>query len=99
MSVGASAESVPGELRRGKMAGVRAHYREELAALEASTLAGLDLVTEQVDRTIEAVSHQDIELATRVIADDDRIDGRYLEVHQSTSPCSPCSRPWRATYG
>ena len=82
MSVGASAESVPGEVRRVRMAGVRTHYREELAALEASTLAGLDLVTEQVDR-IEAVRHQDIELAKWVIADDDRIDGRYLEVPQS----------------
>ena len=34
------------------------------------------------ERTLEAVEHQDIELATLVIADDDRIDGRYLEVHQ-----------------
>ena len=31
---------------------------------------------------MEAVEHQDIELAELVIADDDRIDGRYLEVHQ-----------------
>jgi phosphate transport system protein len=28
------------------------------------------------------VQHQDVELASMVIADDDRIDGRYLEVHQ-----------------
>jgi phosphate transport system protein len=28
------------------------------------------------------VQHQDIELAALVIEDDDRIDGRYLEVHQ-----------------
>ena len=32
---------------------------------------------------MEAVEHQDIELAELVIADDDRIDGRYLEVHQA----------------
>ena len=32
---------------------------------------------------MEAVEHQDVELAQLVIADDDRIDGRYLEVHQS----------------
>jgi phosphate transport system protein len=32
---------------------------------------------------MEATQHQDIELAQLVIADDDRIDGRYLEVHQS----------------
>ena len=31
---------------------------------------------------LEAVQHQDVELAALVIADDDRVDGRYLEVHQ-----------------
>ena len=39
-------------------------------------------MAEQLDRTLEAVQHQDIELAAMVIGDDDRIDGRYLEVHQ-----------------
>ena len=31
---------------------------------------------------MEALHHQDIELAAIVILDDDRLDGRYLEVHQ-----------------
>ena len=31
---------------------------------------------------MEALHHQDIELASIVILDDDRLDGRYLEVHQ-----------------
>ncbi len=31
---------------------------------------------------LEALRHQDVELAQMVIADDDRVDGRYLEVHQ-----------------
>jgi phosphate transport system protein len=31
---------------------------------------------------MEAVEHQDVELSQVVIADDDRIDGRYLEIHQ-----------------
>jgi phosphate transport system protein len=35
-----------------------------------------------LDRALEAVQHQDVELASMVIADDDRIDGRYLEVQQ-----------------
>jgi phosphate transport system protein len=61
----------------------RAHYQEELEALEQSALGGLDLVVQTLDRTIEAVEHQDVELAGQVIADDDRIDGRYLEIHQS----------------
>ena len=61
----------------------RIEYKEELEQLEASGLGGLDLVSTAVGRTLEAVQHQDVELAQLVIADDDRIDGRYLEVHQS----------------
>jgi phosphate transport system protein len=61
----------------------RHEYREELARLEARALDGLDLVVAALDRTIEAVQHQDIELAELVVADDDVIDGRYLEVHQA----------------
>src|SRR3954470_20141755 len=53
-----------------------------MAELEASALGGLDLVVEQLDRTLEALEHVDVELAELVIADDDRVDGRYLEVHQ-----------------
>jgi phosphate transport system protein len=62
---------------------VRVHYQEELAGLEASALGGLELVLSALERTMEAVEHQDVELAQIVIADDDKIDGRYLEVHQS----------------
>src|SRR6188768_4498263 len=61
----------------------RAEYLEELANLEASALGGLDLVNIALGRTLEAVEHQDVELAQIVVADDDRIDGRYLEVHQA----------------
>jgi phosphate transport system protein len=53
-----------------------------MVELEAAALGGLDLVVEQLDRTLEALEHVDVELAALVIADDDRIDGRYLEVHQ-----------------
>jgi phosphate transport system protein len=62
---------------------VRVYYQEELEQLEASALGGLDLVIASLERTLEAVEHQDVELAGLVIADDDRIDGRYLEVHQA----------------
>jgi phosphate transport system protein len=60
----------------------RQQFQDELAALERHGLGGLDLVCEALDRAIEVVQHQDVELAAMVIADDDRIDGRYLEVHQ-----------------
>jgi phosphate transport system protein len=60
----------------------RASFQQQLRTLEANALGGLDLVVEQLDRVLEALKHQDVELAQMVIADDDRVDGRYLEVHQ-----------------
>jgi len=60
----------------------RLHYQEELGLLEERALEGMDMVVQSLDRTLEAVEHQDIELSQLVVADDDRIDGRYLEVHQ-----------------
>jgi phosphate transport system protein len=64
------------------MTETRQAFRDELTRLEEQALGGLDLVVGALDRVMEAVEHQDIELATLVINDDDRIDGRYLEVHQ-----------------
>jgi phosphate transport system protein len=61
---------------------VRHQFREELKGLEEQTLGGMDLVIAQLDRALEAIAYQDVELAGMVVSDDDRIDGRYLEVHQ-----------------
>jgi phosphate transport system protein len=61
----------------------RTQYQEELDRLEGSALDGLNLVSAALERTLEAIEHQDVELAQLVVVDDDRIDGRYLEVHQS----------------
>jgi phosphate transport system protein len=61
---------------------MRAHFQEELKQLEEQALGALDLVVVTLDRTLEALAHQDIELASIVVNDDDRIDGRFLEVHQ-----------------
>jgi phosphate transport system protein len=61
---------------------VRHQFRETLKELEQQTLGGLDMVIQQLDRALESLSYQDVELAGMVVADDDRIDGRYLEVHQ-----------------
>jgi phosphate transport system protein len=75
MSEPGTASDVPhGELRQ--------RFKDELASLEAHTLGALDLVTTQIDRSLEALEHQDVELAEMVVADDDRLDGRFLEVHQ-----------------
>jgi phosphate transport system protein len=64
------------------MAETRAQFHDELAQLERQALGAIDLVVGQLDRVLEAVAHQDVELASFVIADDDRLDGRYLEVNQ-----------------
>jgi phosphate transport system protein len=76
-SAAASAEGAGSGVAQG-----RAHFQQQLHALETNALGGLDLVVEQLDRVLEALNHQDVELAQMVIADDDRVDGRYLEVHQ-----------------
>jgi phosphate transport system protein len=60
----------------------RRHFSAQLHDLETSALEALDMVVSTLDRTLEAFEQRDIELASIVIADDDRIDGRYLEVHQ-----------------
>ena len=60
----------------------RPQFHDQLVLLEEQALGALDIVVEQIDRAMEALENQDVELATFVIADDDRIDGRYLEVHQ-----------------
>jgi phosphate transport system protein len=60
----------------------RIHFQHELLALEEQALGGLDMVVGILDSALEALAHGDAELAAIVIADDDRVDGRYLEVHQ-----------------
>ena len=61
---------------------VRTRFQHELHDLEQHGLGALDLVVSALDRTLEALERRDIELAAIVVNDDDRIDGRYLEVHQ-----------------
>jgi phosphate transport system protein len=60
----------------------RVQYQDELDQLEERALESLDIVVKALDRTIEAVQHQDTELAQLIINEDDVLDGRYLEVHQ-----------------
>ena len=64
------------------MAETRTEFHEELAELERQTLATGDLAIEALDHAVEAVVQNDVELASMVVEGDDRIDGRYLEVHQ-----------------
>ena len=50
----------------------RQQFQDELAQLEIQTLGALDMVCQALDRALEVVAHQDVELASMVIADDDR---------------------------
>jgi phosphate transport system protein len=60
----------------------RSDFHAQLADIERQALGAIDFVITALDRSLEALEHRDVELASLVIADDDRIDGRYLEVHQ-----------------
>jgi phosphate transport system protein len=61
----------------------RPRFDHKLSELEARALGGLDLVVAQLDRTLEALSHQDVELSELVIAGDHEVDERYLEVQNA----------------
>ena len=60
----------------------RLHLRDDIRELEKRALSGMEIVADQLDRTMRVVVDRDFALADMVIADDDRIDGRFLEVHQ-----------------
>jgi phosphate transport system protein len=64
------------------MTATRRRFHDELSGLQDATMGALDLVVAQLDRALEALEHQDVELAALVVAGDDPIDERYLEVHQ-----------------
>jgi phosphate transport system protein len=61
---------------------VRIEFHEQLRELEQETLTTVDLCAVALDQALEAVLQRDSELAVMVIEGDDRIDGRYLDVHQ-----------------
>jgi phosphate transport system protein len=61
---------------------VRVEFHEQLRELEQEALATIDLAGVALEQAIEAVVNRDSELAVMVIESDDRIDGRYLDVHQ-----------------
>ena len=60
----------------------RIEFHEQLRELEEETLSTLELTSLSLDQAIESVLMRDQELAVMVINNDDRIDGRYLDVHQ-----------------
>jgi phosphate transport system protein len=63
------------------MSSTRTRFHTDLKELEQDALGALDLVLAELDRVIEALEHQDVELAQMVIDDDRLIDARYADVH------------------
>jgi len=59
----------------------RLHLRDDIRELEKRALSAMDIVADQIDRSMRVVVDRDFAMADMVIADDDRIDGRFLEVH------------------
>jgi phosphate transport system protein len=61
---------------------LRVRFQSELASIEEAALGGLDMVREQLRRVLEAVEHQDVALASEVVAGDDAIDQLYRDLHE-----------------
>jgi phosphate transport system protein len=75
-----ASEPEPGHPVAGDL---RPTFHQELIGLEEQALGALDIASEQLDNVLGALARHDLGLARLVIADDDRVDGRYLETHQA----------------
>src|SRR5919204_3344874 len=64
------------------MTDIRSDFHDQLSELEREAMSSADLAATALRQAVEAVSTRDVELARMVIDGDDRIDGRYLDVHQ-----------------
>ncbi len=64
------------------MAEVRSRFHHELDALEGAILEVGDLAASMVQRSVRALVTRDDDLARQVIADDDDVDGRYLDIER-----------------
>ena len=62
--------------------GMRLSFQEELDRLEANLQEESELVLRSLRGALNALEQQDAELAEEVIAFDDEVDARYLEVSQ-----------------
>jgi phosphate transport system protein len=60
----------------------RTRFHEELDALETAVMVQGELAEEAVARALEALLHRDVELGRKVIAEDDQIDEKYLDIER-----------------
>ncbi|MGH2748746.1 MAG: phosphate signaling complex protein PhoU [Actinomycetota bacterium] len=61
---------------------VRVSFHEELGIAEQELLGEGGLVRKQIERVLEAVARRDVDLAARVIEEDDRVDEVYLAAEE-----------------
>jgi phosphate transport system protein len=61
---------------------LRVSFHEELEALQANLQEESELVLRSLRGALNALQHQDVELAEEVIAFDDEVDDRYLAIGQ-----------------
>ena len=73
-----------------EMKETRHQFHESLIELERQTLSSLDMVLHQLDRALESVTNQDVELAGMVMINgyEGTQAASYLEVHQGAGRCS-----------
>jgi phosphate transport system protein len=62
----------------------RTHFHQELEQLEIEVLAMGELAERAVERAVTALAHRDPAMAKGVIAGDDEIDERYMDIEQRT---------------
>jgi phosphate transport system protein len=60
----------------------RRQFREDLVELERQAVSGLEIVVQALDRALESVVYQDIELAGMAVGDGNRIEQRCLEIQE-----------------
>ncbi len=64
------------------MHGPRHQFHEDLRELEVKALEGIDVVLGQLDRALESLRHEDVELAGLVVAGDEQVDALYLRIQE-----------------
>jgi phosphate transport system protein len=60
----------------------RSRFHEELDALETAVIVQGELAEQAVARAMDALLHRDVDLGRKVIADDDEIDEKYLDIER-----------------
>ena len=60
----------------------RHQFREDLIELERQALGGLEMVSQALNRALESVEYQDVELAGMAVADGDGVERRCLDIQQ-----------------